>query len=287
MSAGSDVLQETGQSINLWADQIFEIILEEKIMTLDLSNKKNVRIGKNVHIEADNIEIGDGVLIKDNVLLEGPSISIGDYTTIRENTQIIGKSPCSIGMNCWIGQGCIIDATDNMNIGNGVGIGAHSQLWTHIRFGDVLQGCNWHNTKPMLIDDDVWFVGHCLVSPIHAQSKSMAMLGSVITKDMQENHIYAGTPAKDVTEKLGKQYRPITTDEKYNILLEKLENFSQKHAVNKKIQIVKEWPEDMDTEVSYFNAATREYTKRLSDIEMDFMLYLLVPIKFYPVGYKD
>jgi hypothetical protein len=28
---------------------------------------------------------------------------------------------------------------------------------------------------------------------------------------------------------------------------------------------------------------TREYTKRLSDLEVEFMLHLLMPIKFYPV----
>lgn len=250
---------------------------------LDLSAKKRVRIGQNVHIEADEIEIGDGVLIRDNVVLEGPKIVIGDYTVIRENTQILGKKPCAIGMNCWIGQGCIIDATDTMQIGNGVGIGAHSQLWTHIRFGDTLQGCRWENTKPMVIEDDVWFVGHCLVSPIHAQTKSMAMLGSVVTKDMQANHIYAGTPAKDMTDKLGEQYQPVSIEEKYQALTAKLEEFSQKHSLKGRIQIVKEWPAQMDDQVSYFNVATRQYTKRLSDIEMDFMLHLLVPIKFYPV----
>ncbi len=75
-----------------------------------------------------------------------------------------------------------------------------------MRFGDPLQGCRWESSKPMVIEDDVWFVGHCLVSPIHAKAKSMAMLGSLVTKDMEANRTYAGTPAKDMTEKLGPQY---------------------------------------------------------------------------------
>jgi acetyltransferase-like isoleucine patch superfamily enzyme len=250
---------------------------------MEFPEKKRIRIGKNVRISVDKLHIGDGVLICDNVTIEGPEVSIGDYTVIRENTQILGKSPVSIGMCCWIGQGCILDATDRMTIGDGVGIGAHSQLWTHIRFGDPVEGCLWNSTKPMLIEDDVWFVGHCLVSPIHAKKKSMAMLGSVVSKDMTENHIYAGIPAKDITEKIGPQYKIRSVDEKYQSMVDELNLFAHSHDVSGRIQIVKDWPADPSPEISYFNVATRQYTKILSEIEIDFMLHLLMLIKFYPL----
>lgn len=247
------------------------------------SKGKRIRIGKNVRIDVAKLELGDGVLIGDNVIIEGPHVSIGDYTVIRENTQILGKSPFMIGMCCWVGQGCILDATDVMTIGNGVGIGAHSQLWTHIRFGDTNEGCLWNNTKPMVIEDDVWFVGHCLVSPIHAKNKSMAMLGSVISKDMIQNHIYAGVPAKDITEKMGYQYEVRTVENKYDFMIKELEKFSNSNDVNGMIQIVKEWPLNPDPDISYFNVSTRQYTKNLSELEMDFMLHLLMPTKYYPL----
>lgn len=250
---------------------------------MEFPGKKHIRIGKNVRINVENLDIGDGVLIGDNVTIEGAHISIGDYTVIRENTQILGKSPFKIGMCCWIGQGCILDATDSMTIGNGVGIGAHSQLWTHIRFGDPVEGCLWNNTKPMIIEDDVWFVGHCLVSPIHAKKKSMAMLGSVVSKDMEENHIYAGIPAKDITQKIGSQYLTRTVNQKHQSMVDELNSFARSHDISGKIQIVKEWPSDMSPDISYFNVTTRQYTKRLSAIEIEFMLHLLMLIKFYPL----
>ncbi len=250
---------------------------------MSFTDKKRVRIGKNVTINTDQIELGDGVFIGDNVVIDTPIVKIGDYTMIRENTQIIGKKTCQIGMCGWIGQGVIINSTDNMTIGNGVGIGAHSQLWTHIRFGDTVQGCRFEGDKPMIIEDDVWFVGHCLVSPIHAAAKSMAMLGSVITRDMLENHVYAGVPATDITAKVGGQFKETNVDEKMAAMTVQLQNFAAKHKVSERIQLVKEWPKEMDPSVSYFNVATRQYTKRLTDIEMDFMLHLLTPIKFYPV----
>jgi thiamine monophosphate synthase len=64
----------------------------------------------------------------------------------------------------------------------------------------------------------VWFVGHCIVSPINAKDKSMALVGSVVTKDMDENKIYAGSPAKDITEKVLPQFKKITIEEKWKIV---------------------------------------------------------------------
>jgi len=50
-----------------------------------------------------------------------------------------------------------------------------------------------------MVGNDVWFVGHCVVSPVVVEDKSMSM--SVITKDMKYNEIYAGAPAKPISEK--------------------------------------------------------------------------------------
>lgn len=254
----------------------------------ELEIGKGVRIGEGVKISfsggpAEKIVIGDGVYLGHHIEVDCPIVEIGDYTMIREYTQILGNKKCEIGSCCWIGQYCIINSTANLRIGNGVGIGAHSQLWTHMRFGDTLQGCKWDVDKEMLIEDDVWFVGHCLVSPIHAKRKSMAMLGSVVTKDMEENHIYAGVPARDVTEKLGTQYENVSVDQKYAVMNKKLEEF---YGINpqypRSITIVKKWPEKQDPNVTYFNVSDRTYTKRLTEEEIEFMKFLLMKIKFYP-----
>jgi len=249
---------------------------------MEIGNKRNVRIGKNVRIDVEDLTIGDGVYIGDNVVIEGPKVSIGDYTMVRENTTIGGRAETSIGMCCWIGPGCILNATETLTIGNGVGAGAHSQFWTHMRFGDTLQGCRWDSEKAMVIEDDVWFVGHCLVSPIHAKARSLAMLGSVIVRDMEADRTYAGFPAKDATAQFGPQFVNVPVDEKYARLQAKLNEFKASGHHAEQIEIVTKWPEAMDDGISYFNVATREYTERLSDVEIAFMLHLLVPIKFYP-----
>lgn len=234
-------------------------------------------------IPAKKVVIGDGVFLAANIEIICPSIEIGDYTMIREHTMISGYKEAKIGSCCWIGQSCILNTHGGLTIGNGVGIGAGSQLWSHIRFGDTLEGCNWESVTPMVVEDDVWFSGHCLVSPIHAKSKSMAMLGAVITKDMEENHIYAGVPAKDVTDKLGKQYRDVPVEEKYEVMQGKLKEFYEKYPqLSKSIIVVKDSANLQENDKTVFDVSNRTYTKRLTHEEMEFMKFLLVKIKFYP-----
>lgn len=254
-----------------------------------------VRIGDGVSISggfdfatgtlkpAKKVVIGDGVFLGHDLEIACPSIEIGDYTMIREDTQITGRKEAKIGSCCWVGQNCILNTHGGLTIGNGVGIGAHSQLWSHIRFGDVLQGCRWEGDTPLVVEDDVWFVGHCLVSPIHAKRKSMAMLGSVITRDMEENHIYAGVPAKDMSDKLGFQYEEVSVDKKYQVMQGKLAEFYEHHPeFPQSIIVVKDSANITASDKTLFDVSNRTYTKRLTEEEMEFMKFLLVTIKFYP-----
>lgn len=109
------------------------------------------------------------------------------------------------------------------------------------------------------------------------------MLGSVITRDMEENHIYAGVPAKDMSDKLGFQYEDVSVEKKYQIMQEKLAEFYALHPeYPKSIIIVKDSRDLNASDKTVFDVSNRTYTKRLTEEEMEFMKFLLVMIKFYP-----
>ena len=254
---------------------------------------EEVFIGKNTIIEptakirgingkAKRIVIGDNCYIGDNVQIICDDFSIGDYSKIQHNTNIHGYLPCKIGHNAWIGQYTIIDSIGGMTIGNNCGIGAHSQLWSHIKYGDTLEGCRFLMEKPMNIGNDVWFVGHCIVSPINAANKSMAMVGSVVTKDMVYNEIYAGSPAQSISNKVGNQFLDVGVEEKFI----KMNNYLNEFNPNSKsIKIVKDFSKVNinNEEVSFFNVDSRTYTKRSTKVEIDFMKFLLpAKAKFIP-----
>lgn len=256
----------------------------------------NLIIGDNVKIHptavirgpsgnAKSIKIGDNVFIGANVQIICDEFKIGDYSKIQHNTNIHGYKPCHIGYNAWIGQYSIIDCIGGMYIGNNCGVGAHSQLWSHIKYGDTLEGCRFLSEKEMNIGDDVWFVGHCIVSPIVAEDKSMAMAGSVVTKNMKYNEIYAGTPAKSLSDKIGTQFLKVDPEEKFKKMKEYLKNFEETYGYAHKIKLVKKKNEiDFQDDYSYFATNNRSYKKTKSKSEIAFMNYLLPSrAKFVPI----
>jgi hypothetical protein len=111
----------------------------------------------------------------------------------------------------------------------------------------------------------------------------MALVGSVIVADMKYNHIYGGSPAKDLTDKLGAPFRKVTLEEKLAYMNERLREFYQLYPDfaknNLKIAIHDEYEDDVTT----FNIADRTYTKRGTIEEIEFMKFLLPNAKFIPI----
>jgi len=244
---------------------------------------KNVTISptaiiRGINGKAKKVEIGDNTFIGDNVQIIVDEFKIGDYSKIHHHSNFHGYKPLIIGHNAWIGQGTIIDSIGGTTIGDNCGIGAYSQLWSHIRYGDPLEGCNYESNSPLIIGNDVWFVGHCIVSPIVAHDKSMALVGSVITKEMKENHVYGGSPAKDLTEKIPPQFSPITLGKKRKIM--------SQFSTPPSIKIIENVSEIKEGNISYFNINDRRYTKKGTDEEIQFMKLLQSKlIKFTPYAY--
>jgi acetyltransferase-like isoleucine patch superfamily enzyme len=266
------------------------LILLEKLDMMKNISVEDLQLGKNVVISpsavirglngpAKRVKIGDNTYIGDNVQIIVDDFEIGDYCKVHHHTNLHGYLPLTIGHNAWIGQYSIIDSVGGTTIGNNCGIGAHSQLWSHILYGDELEGCNYNSRKPLIIGNDCWFVGHCIVSPITAKDKSMALVGSVITKDMEENHIYGGSPARDLTGKIPSQFKTLSTEEKYNKMMEHYLEFGSPSS----IKIITDESLVEDEKISYFNVNNRTYTKRSTAEEIDFMKFLLpTRAKFIP-----
>jgi acetyltransferase-like isoleucine patch superfamily enzyme len=239
---------------------------------------------RGINGKAKRIVIGDNCYIGHNVQIICDDFEIGDYSKIQHDSNIHGYEPCKIGHNLWMGQFTIVDSIGGCTIGNNCGIGAHSQLWSHIKYGDTLEGCKFSMEKPLNIGNDVWFVGHCIVSPITAKDKSMAMVGSVVTKDMDYNTIYAGSPAKSISDKVGFQFENVSPARK----LAKMKQYVCEWGGNTEVIKIVTNNDEIDFEnkkVSYFNISDRKYTKRQSDDEISFMKFLLPEKgKFVPIS---
>lgn len=258
-----------------------------RIATNDVVIGEGVRFGRNVRLDCRRVRIGDGAIIGDNVTVKCDTFEVGDFAHIYDNCFFPGPGELRIGHNFWLGIGSIVDSLGGTTIGNNVGIGAHSQLWTHIKFGDTLEGSRFDDSRRLTIGDDVWFVGHCLVSPITAEDRSMAMLGSVVTRDMAADHIYAGVPARDVTDKLGRQFEPRTVEEKAADLEERIRGFGRKFSLPNILDdiVITDNGPAMDSAPAgriVFNVRDRTYRKTGTQLERRLIRYLLPEAKFVP-----
>jgi acetyltransferase-like isoleucine patch superfamily enzyme len=217
----------------------------------EIKIEDNVSIGNNTVISAQKIYIGFGATIEDNcriLKVSGemsefsigdnsfighdskiavPVFKTGDYVSLNNHLFVNGIRPCIIGHNVWIGQNCILNSRDFLTIGNGVGIGTYSCIWTHGAHGELLEGCRIFKVAPVLIEDDVWIVGSFnVVSPgVKLGKKSVILTGSVVTKDVAPYSCVAGNPARDITDKL-QPYKEISLDEKYEMMKKFMEEFA-------------------------------------------------------------
>ena len=112
----------------------------------------------------------------------------------------------------------------------------------------------------------------------------MALLGSVVTHDMLPNHVYAGVPAKDVTDKLGPQFEPRTVAQKAAKLQELIDAFVAKHPEHRGQLRVIQSPEERRSDVCCFDVSRRTYTRTYSPAEVVFLKSHVPLIKFVPDG---
>jgi len=253
--------------------------------TEDVKIGKGVKFGKNVIFKCKRVRIGDGVIFHDNILIETDTFEIGDYGNIYPYCFFPGPGKISIGHNFWLGKNSIIDSQGGTKIGNNVGIGASSQLWTHMKFGDTLAGCRFNSSRSLIIGDDVWLVGHVLVSPVTIGDRSLVMLGSVIVNDIPSDRTYAGVPAKDFTEKFGTQFETIPPDKIASNLNTRIDDYANKYNIFdiwSKVDIVDEWRESITYSKVIFNVKDRTYLKTGSKFEQQLIRFLLPEAKFVP-----
>ena len=165
------------------------------------------------------VYIGDYCVIGPGVkfVCAGGDVTIGDWTTIHDHCLILSGKGVKIGQHGWFGQNSIIDGTGGITIGRGVRVGMYSQLWSHVAAGEQIEGCTLIGERPVVIEDDVWLVGSCIVaSGITIGRRSVALIGSNITKSCAANTVLAGMPAAAKPEL--SFYRAISLAEKWELL---------------------------------------------------------------------
>jgi len=124
---------------------------------------------------------GKNVSIDNNVIIfPNEGLSIGDNSVINGYTFIFCGDNVSIGKNCMISANCILTAVSH-----------HNDSLTRISEEGF--------QKAIIMGDNVWIGAGAIILPgINIGNNSIVGAGSVVTKSIPENEIWAGNPARFV-----------------------------------------------------------------------------------------
>lgn len=165
---------------------------------------------------ACDFSIGKRSIIGNNVRVFGEGIlKIGNHVKIHNNVTLCIKGKAVIKDCSWIGQDSFIDATGDLLINRFVVLGIGTTICTHVRGGDKLIGCKYEGDFKAILGEDSWLMTRASIGPYILGAKSVALMGSVITKNFGDNKILGGVPAKDLTKKMGKPFFEKTNDQLY------------------------------------------------------------------------
>lgn len=262
----------------------YQPVIKGRIEASELDIGLGVVVEDGAEIVGERIYIGDFTYIGKDVQMRVPEITVGDFTTIHARSTLHGRKPLNIGSKCWFGNNVRMDSQGGLDIGNGVGAGDNSSIWTHAQFGDLANGLNpslfsrWHTVIP----DDVWLVGETKVHKAQIAPMSVFLEGTIVRgKNIAPNHIY-GENMRDMTEILGTQFVRTNWEDKLELMKYFLSRFEKQYPLFAgEIQIAME-PREVDDNKPTLIVKDRSYTRRYNEAILTFIRKAGPLIKYYP-----
>jgi acetyltransferase-like isoleucine patch superfamily enzyme len=138
------------------------------------------------------VQIGSHCILEDDIFLKfdgpwkpGPSIVIGDQTFIGRACEFNISKQITVGNNCLIASGCkFIDHNHGMTL-----------LDKPMNQQPALE-------KAIFLEDDVWLGANAIVlKGVHIGKGAIIGAGSVVTKSVPSNEVWAGVPAKKIRDR--------------------------------------------------------------------------------------
>ena len=210
LSSGEKIKQycENGAHIEDDVEIGFGSIIVSEYMQL----KRNSIIGSSCFIKTKSFELGVMSVIGNNANIVTRDVKIGDVffsgnsITIGGGGAFSSRARLIIGDECLVSSNCILNTGEGIIIGDRVGLSPHVKIYTHNHWQSELDGYH-SNFGPIIIEDNVYITGDCLVVPNVTIGKgSTVFSNSTVTSDVEPYTQLSGNPAV-VVGKISKNVR--------------------------------------------------------------------------------
>jgi acetyltransferase-like isoleucine patch superfamily enzyme len=195
------------------------IRVEELILGDDSEIERHVYIAGG-HVRGDQaFKVGAGATIKvTKQFIVGPYGTIGQQCEVSGLDVVVGRrlwmlpdakigggsafeahSQLRVGHWCHLGTRTLLNTARPIEIGDEVGLGTGTSLYTHGAYASALEG-KPVAFGPIRVGDRTWIPGAVVNPGVTIGRDCVIGVGSVVTKDIPDGSLAAGMPAKVIKE---------------------------------------------------------------------------------------
>jgi acetyltransferase-like isoleucine patch superfamily enzyme len=191
----------------------------------------DVRLGFGTHIVGESVKLGERVWIGNNNQVRVRRLEMDDESEITNYVTVGGMdSPSScllVGKRSSIMVHSFVNTTFPVEIGNDVGIGGYTKLFTHGSWQNVLEGYPIE-FGPVRIEDNVWIPWDVFVLPNVTIGKGSTIGARALIKDsVPPNSLAVGIPARVI--KTAPNYPKLLTEDERLKWIDRIMNEMQEY----------------------------------------------------------
>lgn len=172
-----------------------DIILGDDVI---MGDDVTINVSQSLAI-GDRSHIGDHFKIEGRLIIIGKEFWSGRFCGIGGGSCFEKQSSLRIGHQCHLGDFGFINTARQVRIGDEVGLGQHTKIYTHGAYRSFLEGFPVE-FGAVTIESGVWCPGAIILPDVTIGHDTVVGVGSVVTKSLPPRCLALGVPAKVVRE---------------------------------------------------------------------------------------